>query len=186
MTPLGGEAVPFRIETEDQLPTMDIIVNDFLSNRTKSTYLDAEGKPLTKIRFLTENTTSTGVDTGWPSLSAAFGATTVATQSRLKEQIDGLATGGFGVADKLFALGSHSNTDLSTKVIGNVPEKIDRLLDTVENTERFDIDITVDGGLSTIYSTAQSLSSDVFDDTASLTVIDGFRTTKVNSYIKWC
>ena len=177
----GGEAVPFRIETEDQLPTMDIIVNDFLSNRTKSTYLDAEGEPTTFVRFLTENTTSNNLDIGWPSLSAAFGATTVATQSRLKEQVDGLATGGFGVADKLYALGSHSNTDLSTKIIGNVPEKIDRLLDTVENTERFDIDITVDGGLSTIYSTAKTLDSDIFDDTVSMSAIDTFRTTKPNS-----
>ncbi len=177
----GGEAVPFRIETEDQLPTMDIIVNDFLSNRTKSTYLDAEGNPTTFVRFLTQNTTSDDVDTGWPSLSAAFGATTAVTQTKLKSQIDGFTDGGFGVADKLYALGSHSNTDLSTKIIGNVPEKIDRLLDTVENTERFDIDITVDGGLSTIYSTAQSLDSDIFDDTASITVIDKFRTTKVDS-----
>ncbi|MAK56281.1 MAG: hypothetical protein CML17_10640 [Pusillimonas sp.] len=175
---LGGEAVPFRIETGDALQTMDILVNDFLSNRISSTYLNAEGKPTTKIRFLTDNTLSDDLDNGWPSLSAAFGGGNT-TQVALKAHITNVDTL-LGRADKLFALGSHSNTDLSTKVIGNVPEKLDRLLDTVENAERFDIDITVDGGLSTIYSTSQSLATEIYDDTAAVPAISAFRSTKIN------
>ena len=173
---LGGEAVPFRIETSDQLPTMDILVNDFLSNRTKSTYLNAEGEPNTNIRFISDKTLSDNIDSGWPSLSAAYGGSN-GTQVALKDLITNVKTN-LGTADKLFALGSHSNTDLSTKVIGNVPEKLDRLLDTVENAERFDIDITVDGGLSTIYSTAQSLETEVYDDTSAVPAISGFRSTR--------
>ena len=175
----GGEALPYRIETEDQIPTMDIMVNDFLSNRTKSTYLDAEGKPDTNIRFLTHQTLGVDVDDGWPSLSAAFGASST-NQVSLKTALTEIDAE-LGRADKLFALGSHSNTDLSTKVIGAVPDKIDRLLDTVENAERFDIDITVDGGLSTIYSTAQSVDSDVFDDTQPVSAMDKFRSTRSGS-----
>ena len=174
---LGGDAIPFRIETSDLLPTMDILVNDFVSNRTKSTYLNSDGKPNTNIRFITENTLSDDVDNGWPSLSSAFGASS-GTQADLKTEITN-AKAHLKTADKLFALGSHSTTNLSTKVIGNVPKKIDRLLDTVENSERFDIDITVDGGLSTIYSTAQSLASEVYDDTVSVPAISGFRETRI-------
>jgi hypothetical protein len=173
--PLGGDPIPFRVETEDQLPTMEILVNDFLSNRTTSTYLDADGIPLTKVRFITTKVQD-NLNSNWPSLSAAFGAT-ADTQTALKTAVDNIATDLPGTTDSLFALGSYSSTVLSTKVIGNVPQKIDRLLDTVENTERFDIDITVDGGLSTIYSTAQISDDDTFDDTTPVSAIDGFRTT---------
>ena len=177
--PLGGEPIPFRVETEDQLPTMDILVNDYLSNRTGTTYLDADGIPLTKIRFVTTKVQD-NLDSNWPSLSAAFGATT-GTQAALKTAVDNIATNLPGTADSLFALGSYSSTVLSTKIIGNVPQKIDRLLDTVENAERFDIDITVDGGLSTIYSTAQALSTNTYDDVVPVPAIDGFRATRVDN-----
>ena len=177
--PQGGEAIPFRIETEDQLPTMDIMVNDFLSNRKGVTYLNADGIPKTKIRFITtkikDNLTS-----NWVTLSAEFGATTD-TQLALKAAITGITNNLPGKADSLFALGSYATTELSSKVIGNVPQKIDRLLDTVENTERFDIDITVDGGLSTIYSTSKSLDVDTYDDTVGVPAISGFRTTRIDN-----
>ena len=176
---LGGEPIPFRIETEDQLPTMDILVNDFLSNRTSSTYLNADGIPLTKVRFITTKVQDE-LTSNWPTLSAAFGGTTN-TQADLKTVVESAGNNLPGTADSLFALGSYSSTVLSTKVIGDVPQKIDRLLDTVENTERFDIDITVDGGLSTIYSTAKALGTDTYDDIAPVSAIEGFRTTRVDN-----
>ena len=179
--PNGGEPLPFRVETDDQLPTMDILVNDFLSNRTGVTYLNPDGIPRTKVRFVTTRVqNNTELTANWSALSASYGGT-VSTQSKLLTRIEAVATALPGTADSLFALGSYATTELSTKVIGSVPKKIDRLLDTVENTERFDIDITVDGGLSTIYSTAQVLGTDIFDDTASISAIDGFRTTRVDN-----
>ena len=178
--PQGGEPLPFRVETDNQLPTMDILVNDFLSNRNKSTYLNADGIPKTKIRFVTTKTKD--LTNNWATLSAAYGATNNASSLSLSGVVNSIQTQALpGNTNSLFALGSYADTDLSTKVIGNVPQKLDRLLDTVENTERFDIDITVDGGLSTIYSVSQSLSSDSFDDTARLSAIDGFRTTRTDN-----
>tara|TARA_E500000318_G_scaffold97762_1_gene98678 strand:- start:10325 stop:12706 length:2382 start_codon:yes stop_codon:yes gene_type:complete len=177
--PQGGEPLPFRIETDDQLPTMDILVNDFLSNRTKSTYLNADGIPQTKVRFVTNTTKD--LDNNWTTLSAAYGGT-VSTQAGLSALVDSVQTNALpGTTNSLFALGSYANTDLSTKIIGNVPQKLDRLLDTVENAERFDIDITVDGGLSTIYSTTESLSTNSYDDTSSVPAISGFRTTRTDN-----
>lgn len=175
----GGQPIPFRVETEDLLPTMDIMVNDYLSNRTTTTYLDVDGIPLTKIRFITTKIQNS-LNANWPTLSAAFGGTTN-TQAALSAAVDNIATNLPGTTDSLFALGSYSSTKLTTKIIGDVPQKIDRLLDTVENTERFDIDITVDGGLSTIYSTAKTLSTNIYDDTAPVSAIDGFRTTRVDN-----
>jgi hypothetical protein len=176
--PLGGEALPFRVETDQALPNMDILVNDFLSNRKKSTYLNPDGVPLTKVRFITSKVNTTALVTN--TLSAEFGATNLATYAKLSAAIDDVQANNFGDTDSLFALGSFANTDLSTKIIGNVPQKIDRLLDTVENTERFDIDITVDGGLSTIYSTTQYLNADSYDDITAVPAISSFRTTKTD------
>jgi len=177
--PLGGEPIPFRVETEDQLPTMDILINDFLSNRTASTYLNADGIPRTKVRFITTKVQDE-LNSNWPTLSTAFGGT-INTQAALKTVVESAGNNLPGTADSLFALGSYSSTILSNKVIGDVPRKIDRLLDTVENSERFDIDITVDGGLSTIYSTAQALGTDTYDDIAAVSAIDGFRATRVDN-----
>ena len=177
--PQGGEPIPFRVETDNQLPSMDIMVNDFLSNRTGVTYLDPDGQPLTKVRFITTKVQKQ-LESNWPILSATFGATTN-TNAKLSAAVDGIGTTLPGTADSLFALGSYATTELTSKIIGNVPQKIDRLLDTVENTERFDIDITVDGGLSTIYSTAQTLSSNIYDDQAPVSAIDGFRTTRLDN-----
>ena len=72
-------------------------------------------------------------------------------------------------AKALFALGSYTPnaTDLDTsKVIGDVPSKLDNALRTVESTENTTVDVIVDAGLSTIYSTTQVLSAKSFDDTA--------------------
>tara|TARA_R110002050_G_scaffold28156_4_gene72686 strand:- start:11424 stop:13799 length:2376 start_codon:yes stop_codon:yes gene_type:complete len=175
--PLGGVPVPFRVETENQLPTMDIMVNDFLSNRTKATYLDPDGKPRTKIRFNTKRVNGSSIVN---NLSAEFGATNASTATMLATSFPFNA---LGDADSLFALGSYATTDLSTKIIGNVPQKLDRLLDTVENAERFDIDITIDGGLSTIYSTTMVTSgiNGSYDDTVAVSAIDGFRTTRTDN-----
>ena len=177
--PLGGEPVPFRVETDEQLPTMDIMVNDYLSNRKGSTYLNPDGIPKTKIRFITSKIQD-NLDTNWPILSSDFGALT-GTQEGLKTFIKGASDALSGTTDSLFALGSYASTSLKTKIIGNVPKKIDRLLDTVENTERFDIDITVDGGLSTIYSSTAILSSGAYDDLAAVPAISGFRTTRIDN-----
>jgi len=188
--PLGGEPLPFRVETENQLPTMDVMVNDFLSNKNKSTYLNAEGKPRTKIRMLTDKFNATALAVaGVDSLSATFvtsdniSGISTTTYKSISSFVN-LSRGTLGTTDSLFALGSYANTDLSTKIIGNVPRKLDRLLDTVENAERFEIDITVDGGLSTIYSTTESTSAittasvGAYDDTVNVPSISGYRTTR--------
>jgi len=177
--PQGGEPLPFRIETENQLPTMDIMVNDFLSNRNTSTYLDADGIPKTKIRFVTNKTKD--LTNNWTTLSAAYGGT-VNTQADLKTLVGSVQTNALlGTTNSLFALGSYADTDLSNKIIGNIPQKLDRLLDTVENTERFDIDITVDGGLSTIHSSVKTLNADSYDDTTHIQSISGFQTTRTDN-----
>ncbi len=74
-----------------------------------------------------------------------------------------------------WALGPVSYTSTATtKVIGNVPQKLERSLRLAENREQIPIDIVCDGGISTIWANAQytntygTNTSNIFDDTIYL------------------
>jgi phage tail sheath protein FI len=71
-------------------------------------------------------------------------------------------------AKALFALGSYTPNAAdqeASKIIGDVPAKLDRALRTIESIENTTVDVVVDAGLSTVYSTVQALNVKSFDDT---------------------
>ncbi len=91
-------------------------------------------------------------------------------------------------AKALFALGSYTPnaTDLEvSKVIGNVPSKLDNALRSVESTENTTVDVIVDAGLSTIYSTIEALNVNSFDDTSYVSDINDLNQgwSAVTSYL---
>ena len=70
-------------------------------------------------------------------------------------------------AKQLFPLGvyvSDARNTALTKVIGNVPGKLDKSLRTLETVEDSIVDVIVDAGLSTIYSTTIASSTDSYND----------------------
>ena len=173
----GGTPISFFMETsEGESPNISILINENLSNKNGETYLNTDGVPTNKIRLA-----KTNLDTDtFNSLSAEYaGPGFVGTIATLRTNI--LAVNAvIGKADNLYPIGVFSNSNLKSKIIGSVPSKIDRLLDSVENVEIFDIDITVDGGLSTIFANSQILSSQ-FDDTASVPAISGLRESNISN-----
>lgn len=59
----------------------------------------------------------------------------------------------FTQLDALMPFGTYSETSNTSKIIGEVPAKLQRSLELVENDEEYpDIDIVVESGLGTIYS----------------------------------
>ena len=98
-------------------------------------------------------------------------------------------------ADNLYGIGQYNGHCVSTKAklcnkkdIGSLPCKLDRAIQMADNPREFDIDITVDGGLSTIWATKEAVSLDscnvsdsgcynfddtVYIDTNSLSPNDG-------------
>jgi hypothetical protein len=87
-----------------------------------------------------------------------------------------------GYADNLYGIGQYTGHckdavyDLCVqKDIGSLPCKLERALRTVENPMEYDLDLTVDGGLSTIWATREAVATDAclnptgtcyhFDDT---------------------
>jgi hypothetical protein len=70
-------------------------------------------------------------------------------------------------AKNLYAAGAYipENRNATTnKIIGNVPGKLDQAFRSLESLDNITIDVVIDAGLSTIYSTSQ-LSQNSFDDT---------------------
>jgi len=71
-------------------------------------------------------------------------------------------------AKSLFALGVYTpNTSdvANSKAIGEVPNKLSKVLSLISSTENTTVDVVIDAGLSTIYATTQNNSSTNYDDT---------------------
>lgn len=72
----------------------------------------------------------------------------------------------------LFPLGVYTSDTKNAeklKVIGDVPAKLDKALRLLENVENTELDLIIDAGLSTIYSTCQFASISAYDDSTYIT-----------------
>lgn len=81
-------------------------------------------------------------------------------------------------AKALFPVGSYSPTTITTKEIGELPAKIDRIFSKLEDTELFDLDGVVEAGLGTVWVYTKinkndigsiGTGKDIFDDTLDVT-----------------
>lgn len=161
-SPNSGPAVNYFIEnTASNSRNVEILVNNFISNKNGSTSIDINGVPLKKVRVLTNqlvantNSTVTGV------VSSLYGTLTAA----------------IGYADSVYGLGAFSNTTISTKSLGSIPSKLDRALDGVRNEDIYDIDVVAEAGLGTIYAASQAYGQDYYDEFA----YSGTLATQVNA-----
>jgi len=163
----GGPPINFFLETqEDNSRNVDILINPYLSDQINGVQLNADGTPKRKIRVLTQSLLD-----NFSSLSATVGAT--------YPQLTALE-GDLGTADALYALGAYGETKLGGKVIGNIPDKVDRALLRIKNDEKYNIDIVAEGGLGTIFTymqTSGALSARGFDDTRTTPDIEALRTS---------
>jgi hypothetical protein len=154
LNPTGGPAVPFFLESVDtNSRNVEIMVNPLISNKFRDSSIGADGIPKKKIRVLTQ-----GLITNYNSISSSVGVPLSSLQALS-------ATTGLGLADKLYPLGTYSNTAIRQKAIGNVPTKINRALDSIKNDEIYDIDLVVEAGLGTIFSMACAAATTYYDDT---------------------
>lgn len=163
----GGPPVNFFLETqEDDSRNIDILVNPYLSDQINGVQLNTDGSPKRKIRVLTQSLLD-----NFSSLSATVGA----TFPQLTAMVDDIET-----ADSIYALGAYGETKLDGKVIGNIPQKLDRALLRIKNDDKFNIDMIAEGGLGTIFTymqTAGPLSASGFDDTRTTDPIEALRTS---------
>jgi hypothetical protein len=186
----GGQPENFFLPSKDDAsPNVTILINDYISHKNGQTWLTTAGVPSNMVRLVTNNyATNAGASTLLRTLSTSYGIVNPATATAQANSLALALTGayaGIGPADNLFTVGAYSNTDVKTKDLGSIPQKLDRLFDVAENTELYDIDLSIDGGVSTIFAVSQyikstpSLSATVnyFDDTVFVAPITGLYTT---------
>ena len=166
----GGAPINFSLGTvEDDSRNVEILVNPYLADQISGLNLSPEGKPNKKIRVLTQSLI-TNVANGDIS-EARLGATKAWLAANVSSDKK---------ADSLFPLGAYGETNLETKLAGNIPQKLDRALDRIRNDRKFNIDIIAEAGLGTIFTynnTATALSGLGFDDLRTTAPIEALRTS---------
>jgi hypothetical protein len=154
----GGLPVSFFLENVDNTSSNIIsFVNPYISNRNVGTsWLDLSGIPTKAVRFLnaTENQVLDGeTQTQYLTRVGAPSGVVSSIQNYL------------GTTNKLMPLGVYTQTDLTTKVIGDVPGKVSSMLDYIANTDIYPLSIVTEAGLGTIYvNSLNPATSGYYDD----------------------
>ena len=172
----GGAPINFSLDSvEEKSRNVDVIVNPFVSDATSGVQLKSDGTPKFKVRLYT------------PALSAAVSSKTIPVSASgldthfFSTSAKNIINAGFKVADSLAPLGSYGDVDLTTKVIGNIPGKLDRALDRIRNDRKFDISMIAEAGLGTINAymdtAGAGAAANGFDDTKTTTKIEALRTS---------
>jgi len=170
----GGAPLSFFLETsEDQSPNITVLVNENLSHKNGSTWLGLDGLPTNKVRMTSSKFANSSYFT---VVSSRFGCTSASQVSGMSATMFAYSSA-LGNADSLFAVGSFQDSNPKTSELGAIPSKIDRLLDVVSNVELFNIDLVVDGGMSTINAVSEYLETSkgtkYFDDNINVAAISG-------------
>jgi hypothetical protein len=152
----GGSAVSYFISSpQKESRAVKILVNDNITNRGGDTWLNAQGIPSKKVRLYTNSALKSLTDKNEEN-GNRFGGYFLdykALSTKLK------------TVDALYPTGPYTNLNITTKEIGNLPTKIENALYKVENDELFDLDLVVEGGLGTIFTTCCANKLPYFDDT---------------------
>jgi|694.fasta_scaffold00081_29 hypothetical protein len=167
----GGPAISYYVENVDDASSNIVtIVNPFISGKNIGTWLDAQGVPTRRVRFLSApRITPTAVDvlsaSALNNIPLPPFIDTYATRMGATSGAYGALVNTYGSNDKLIALGDYSTIDLSTQKIGNVPQKLTNMFNTIENSEIYPLSLTLEGGLGTVYANSfNPATSGYFDD----------------------
>jgi len=165
----GGQPVSYFLETrEDTSPNIQLLVNPYISNKNGKSWLDTNGFPTKKVRTVTQNFASASkILSNFVATSAAYGATSYTQITQLTGSMIA-AYNALGAADSMFAVGSYADGNLQNKDIGSIPTKLDRMFSIAENTELYNIDLTLDGGLTTIHAVQQYQGGSYFNDAVNI------------------
>ena len=179
--PNGGVDQNIFLERVDENSrNVTLLVNDFVSGRLNGqTGLNAAGEVSKKIRMY--STDLEALTAGYTAAEYVPAAGTTAGALTSLAVVGGGAGTGFRKNDSLYPLGTYTNEVVTSKHIGNIPNKIDRALEGIKNDEIYDIDVVVEGGLGTIWSIASAANTayyDEFDSSSAITAaVNGLRTS---------
>jgi len=172
----GGPARTFNISrlAEDSV-NIEVLINPNVSNRFTSTWLNNNGIPSKKVRFLTKQLETMYTVAGYVDTLSSF-VDRVGAPSATVSSIASV----YGYADALFPLGVYNNTVTVNKTIGALPKKLDRAFELVESDELYTIDLALEGGLGTVYVNAIEQSG-YTNDTDYLSAGEYVESTPLNA-----
>ena len=153
--PNGFTQTSFDIETKinNQSTYLEMYVNPNFKNIH---WCDDDGKINKKVRIIDDSLPSSDFDS---SVKTTF-----------EEKLNAI---------KAFSIGLYADSMDVVKEIGGVPKKLEMALRRVEDWRKYPIDIILDNGLSTIYTTCSVNNLSEFDDTVHINVetkIDDIKT----------
>jgi len=152
----GGPAISFFLEIADQNSTnVTTIINPYISNKGGNTWLDTNGIPAKKVRFLSSQL-----------LTPLAGETSSQYTTRVGAPSGDVATlaAQLGTTNAMYALGDYSEEDLTTKVIGNIPAKLTTATEKLANVDLYPLNVSVEAGLGTIYANSFNPSTYLYFD----------------------
>jgi len=141
----GGAPVTFFVENvvNETSSNIQVMVNPYISKQLSRVVLNDDGTPKNKIRVYSQQLVD-GLTNG--NILPTEAGTTAQALTAVATSLTS--------ADKMYPVGAYSESytsDIDTKNCGNLPLKLDRALDRVRNTEVYDLDIIVEGGLGTVW-----------------------------------
>lgn len=162
----GGPANTFYIgELAESSANIKVMVNPYISSRFSGSWVNNDGVPSKKVRFLSTQLSTPFNGAGFVDTSASYITRVGATSA---------AVSGLEVAmkktDSLFTAGIYSNEVVNNKTIGGLPGKLERAFELVENPDIYPINLVVEGGLGTVYVNAVYQSDSPAEAVSALSV----------------
>jgi len=153
----GGPSQSFSLEVLDNnLLQASVLINPYISNKNRGTWLDINGVPTKKVRFL-----GSRLATPLPGESNNAYTLRVGAPQDLVQGFREI----LGDADAAVALGDYLNQNLNTKEIGNLPGKISNMLNVLDNQDLYTLNLVIEAGLGTVYvNSLNPATSGYFDD----------------------
>lgn len=162
----GGAPINNFLEsTDSNSRNVTVLVNDYVSGRLGLNTIQPNGDAGKRIRVLTRELVS-------QASPAKLGALT---------SVASTVVGSLDYADNLYGLGVYTGVAVTDKVLGDIPSKLDRVLDGVRNDDIYELDVVVEAGLGTIYAAASGASTGYYDEflfnSTLATQVSGLRTS---------
>ena len=143
----GGERNSFFLEDLDnKSPNIKILINPKIS-KDLGDWTSTDGDAPTKF------VRATGTNT-----NAAIAAKVIPTLGSATQ---------YDETPGLYSIGVYAdvNTNSDSKNIGSVPDKLDRVFNIASNVDLFDIDVSVEAGLGTVWAVGKNQTLSAYDDT---------------------
>ena len=158
----GGQRKSFFIgDQDDTSPNVEIKINPHISTHAGDWNSTAGDAPTKFVRV----------------------ANSVATNAAITTKVlEENGTAGFNELPALNSLGTYTDVNNNTsKNIGAVPDKLDRIFNVASNVDLLPIDVSIEAGLGTIFAVGKTQGLSAFDDTAYVSLgTSGFYKTSDN------